>query len=73
MKNEIKAIYNEDLEEFLQSVGELEPIKKGERFCKSCGSPINVNNIQMVIPKKGLPYEYVCDSVICVEQYHNNQ
>ena len=73
MKNEIKAIYNEDLEEFLQSVGELDPINKGERFCKTCGSPVSLNNIQMVIPRKGYPYEYVCDSVICVEQYHDNK
>ena len=72
MDNELKAIYNEDLEDFLQSVNELEPINKGERFCKECGTPISLNNIQMVIPKKGQPYEYVCDSVTCVENYHEN-
>jgi hypothetical protein len=72
MNNELKAIYNEDLEELLQSVNELEPINNGERFCKECGTPISLNNIQMVIPKKGQPYEYVCDSVICVENYHES-
>lgn len=73
MKNIINAIYNEDLADFLDRKGELAEIENGNRYCKTCGSPINLSNIQMVIPKSKNGYEYVCDSISCVESYYENK
>ena len=73
MKNKINAIFNEDLLEFLDKKGELEEIEKGNRLCKICGGPINLSNIQMVIPRSAKGYEYICDSISCVESYYENK
>ncbi len=73
MKKEIKAIYNEDLKVFLEKVNEFEDITNGNRFCKICGIPINLNNIQMVIPVKNRPFEYICESTYCIEKFHENK
>jgi hypothetical protein len=72
MKKEIKAIYNEDMEGFLEKTGELYEIKKGNRFCKICGGAIMLNNIQLIVPYKNQSFEYICDSISCVEQYNGN-
>lgn len=73
MKQEVKAIYNEDLENFLKEKGELEGILNGNRFCLNCGGPISLNNIQLVIPYKNKTYEYICDAIACVEKYHDQK
>ena len=70
MKNKINAIYNEDLADFLEKHGELSEIEKGNRFCNTCGAPINLSNIQMIIPSNEREYVYVCDSINCVENYY---
>lgn len=72
MSDKINAVYNEDLTSFLNKKGELTHIENGERFCKICGTPINLNNIQMVIPFKNMAFEYICESINCVEKYHEN-
>jgi hypothetical protein len=73
MKDKINAIYNEDLDSFLEKERELDKIEKGERFCMICGVPINLSNIQMVIPHKDKGFGYVCDSIVCVEKYYENK
>jgi hypothetical protein len=73
MKDKINAIYNEDLAEFLDKRGELKEIEKGNRFCKTCGTPINLSNIQLVIPHKEKAFEYICESIHCVESYYENK
>ncbi len=73
MKNKINAIYNEDLAGFLEKNGELVEIEKGNRFCSTCGSPIDLSNIQMVIPQNKNGFKYVCDSISCVESYYENK
>ena len=70
MNEKIDAIFNEDLSDFLKKNGELIEIEKGNRFCKICGSPISISNIQIVIPHQEKGYEYVCESINCVENYY---
>jgi hypothetical protein len=70
MSDKLNAIYSEDLSEFLDKRGELNEIESGNRYCMICGVPIRISNIQMVIPHEDEQYEYVCESIICVEKYH---
>lgn len=70
MKEKISAIYDEDLSGLLEKEGELEQINNGNRFCKMCGTPIILENIQMVIPHRDSDYEYICEFISCVENYH---
>jgi hypothetical protein len=73
MKNKINAIYNEDLAGFIEKNGEFSEIEKGNRFCKACGSPINLSNIQLVIPQSQNGFKYICDSISCVESYYEKK
>lgn len=70
MKQKYDAIYEEDLEGFLLKYNELHEIENGNRFCKICSTPININNIQFVIYNKEKSFEYICNSIECVEKYH---
>ncbi|WP_163209279.1 hypothetical protein [Bacteroides sp. 519] len=72
-KKKIPAIFKEDLQNFLQSVNELDKIEQSERFCLLCSKLISLKNIQLIIPRKGDSYDYVCDSPTCVEEYNHNQ
>ncbi|WP_163538332.1 hypothetical protein [Gracilibacillus sp. YIM 98692] len=47
---EINAVYSEELEEFLDSLGVLEEIKNGEKKCYFCNSIVDVSDIQTVFP-----------------------
>jgi hypothetical protein len=70
MAQVINAIFNEDLEKFLSKKGELEKIEKGEIFCSICGVPINLNNINLIVPYEKSSLKYVCDSSECIEKYY---
>ncbi len=72
-KNKIPAVFKEDLHKFLQSIGELEPIEKGERICKVCSKVITRENIQLIIPRAGKTYDFICHSPVCVEEYNRKK
>ena len=69
-KENIPAIFSEDLHDFLFNTSELEKILAGNRFCKICLNPITLQNIQLVVPFRNKPFEYVCNSVSCIENYY---
>lgn len=72
-KNKIPAVFKEDLKKLLQSIGELEPIEKGERICKVCSKIISIENIQLIIPRHGNEFDFICDSPVCVEEYNRKK
>ncbi len=65
--NDFHAVLDEDLRDLLCSIGELEPIVRGERFCGICHTLVTVQNVQMIIPLKGGRFEFICDKPECVE------
>jgi hypothetical protein len=73
MKQKIRAIFSEDLQEVLSKTGEMEAIENGNRFCCFCGIPMNLNNIQLLLPNSKKSFDYVCDSVLCVEKHSNKK
>ena len=72
-KTKIPAVYKEDLQKLLQSLKELEPINNGERICEVCSKTISVENIQLIIPQQNQKFDFVCDSVLCVEEYNRKK
>ncbi len=72
-KNKIPAVFKEDLQKLLLSINELEPIEKGERICKVCSKVITTENIQLIIPRQGKTYDFICDSPVCVEEFNRKK
>jgi hypothetical protein len=72
-KNKIPAVFKEDLQKLLQSINELEPIEKGERICKVCSKVITPENIQLIIPRQGKTFDFICDSPVCVEEFNRKK
>ncbi|MDE5492238.1 hypothetical protein [Elizabethkingia meningoseptica] len=72
-KDKIPAIFKEDLQKLLQSINEKEPIEKGERLCKVCSKVISLENIQLIIPRQGNTFDFICDSPVCVEEYNRKK
>jgi hypothetical protein len=51
-KEEILAVHEEKLEEFLRSIELWDSLVKGELKCVICGVPISVRNIGLIVPSK---------------------
>lgn len=65
-RNTLQAVMDEDLREFLQSIGQLELFEKGEGFCRSCGTLLTLKNIQLIVPLQEGGFTFVCDRPDCV-------
>lgn len=70
-EDKIPAIFKEDLENLLASLKELDPIKAGERQCYVCEKTITLDNLQLLIPREGNRYEYVCNDTACVSDHNS--
>lgn len=72
-KEKVHAVFKEDLLELLKAIGEHEPILEGARFCEICSSPIDLDNIQIVMPTSQRTFLYICRSIQCVEEYNQSK
>lgn len=68
MKRKLSAVYDEDLELFLKSIGEYYKIVESKKKCKICNETITLNNIHAIFPEAG-DVKYVCDKKQCVIKY----
>lgn len=70
-ENKIPAVYKEDLEKVLISIGEAEAIASGQRHCMICSKVITLDNLQLIIPRAEKKFEFVCNDTECVSKYNN--
>jgi len=70
-ENKVPAIFKEDLKNLLISLEELDPIIAGERQCYVCEKTITLDNLQLLIPREGNKYEYVCNDTDCVSNHNS--
>ncbi|QNO14912.1 hypothetical protein HYG86_09070 [Alkalicella caledoniensis] len=63
-RGEIKAVHDDDLVNFLQSLGEYDKVIAGTMKCQFCGEIITLDNIQSVFPLDG-EVAYCCNSTKC--------
>jgi len=63
----LKVVHDNDLEGFLETIGELRDVKEGNRKCKYCRSVITMENLHSVFRQSG-DIKYVCDDPTCIEK-----
>lgn len=62
---EVTAVLDEELSQFLVSIGEMERVRAGKARCIVCHDPVDVETIQLVVPVKN-HVAYVCTKQTCL-------
>jgi hypothetical protein len=62
----LQAVMDEDLRGLLASIGELEAVESGQRFCSVCNRPITLANLQVIVPLGDGGFRFVCNQPECV-------
>jgi hypothetical protein len=60
----LTAVYDDDLEGLLASLGELTAVKGGQRRCKFSEDTISIDNLHAIFPESGT-VKYVCNKPAC--------
>ncbi len=63
----LKAVHDEDLERFLDSIGYLRKIKAGRMSCATCGNIVTLDNFQCIYPENG-GVKVCCSASRCYEK-----
>jgi hypothetical protein len=64
-KSIISAVHDDDLVGFLDSLGVLSDVKRGEARCKFCRQAMTLDNLIAVFPESG-DIKFVCDKPGCL-------
>lgn len=66
-KKKLKAVYEDDLVQYLKSTGLYSRIILGELKCRFCGKKITLSNLEIIFPtKKGI--KIICNNKNCLNQ-----
>jgi hypothetical protein len=68
-RESLHVVLDEDLANLLQSIGQLERLEKGSEYCSQCGLPMNLKNLQVIVPLADGTFVFVCSDINCVERY----
>lgn len=63
----LKAVYEDDLQEYLKSLGILESVKRGDILCRFCGNAISLESLEVIVPEDG-EIKLVCSNKNCLNQ-----
>ena len=63
-REKVKAVHDNDLEQFLSSIGVLDQIKEGYHYCIVCNTQITLENLGAIFPKDN-KINFVCDRPSC--------
>ncbi len=66
----VTAVHDNDLVEYLSSIGLLREIETGACMCAECGSKVNLENFGAVFPKEN-NICIVCDRPLCISRIMN--
>ena len=64
----IHAIHDDDLENFLNSLGLLNSINNGDLKCKFCNEIITLNSLHSIFPDSG-ELKLVCNKNQCIQEF----
>lgn len=68
--NDIKAVYEDRFQQFLEQIGVYDRVVSGVEKCKFCGRAISMENIASVFPESG-SIKFVCDDPGCIIKMNN--
>lgn len=71
-REKLRAVHDNELEQFLFSIGVLEQIKEGEHHCIVCDTEIAIGNLGAVYPKNN-KIIFVCDRLSCLTEIDLNK
>ena len=63
----VTAVHDNDLAEFLDSMGLLQKMESGECQCVVCTTSVNLDNLSAILPKNN-NIHLVCDKPQCISQ-----
>lgn len=66
-KAHLQAVFDDDLQEFLEGLGLWGKLQRGELRCKFCGTIITVENLHSLFPQSGR-IQLVCDAPDCIRR-----
>ncbi len=70
-KHKVRAVHDDDLFEFLDSIGLHQALDSGEIRCHVCGEQVTVDNLQAVLPLTN-EIALVCSDAACVKRIEIN-
>jgi hypothetical protein len=62
-KEKLNAVYDDDLEAYLEKLGVLGAIHRGKMKCKFCRMPVTLANLHSLFPESG-SVKVVCDKAV---------
>ncbi len=65
-KVEFTAVWDDDLNSLLESLGVLAEMTAGKANCVNCGRQVNIDNLGTIIPTIEL-VNFTCDDAFCVQ------
>jgi hypothetical protein len=71
-REKLKAVHDDDLDQFLSSIGVLDQIKKGYYHCIVCNTQITLENLGAVFPKDN-KINFLCDRLSCLDKMNLTQ
>ena len=66
-KHTVRAIHDEDLHEFLESIGIRQSIEAGRIPCHVCGQTLTIDTVQAVLPINN-KIAAVCSQPDCIKK-----
>ena len=67
-KEEIKAVHDDDLENFLRSIGLLNDMESEKIHCKFCNEKITMETLQAIFPDSG-SINVICNHKSCIKNF----
>ena len=67
MTKPIRAVHDDDLQQFLANLGKLGEINAGKVHCMFCQTIVTLRTLHAAVPDSG-SVKFVCDSPTCVTQ-----
>lgn len=66
-REKMRAVHDNDLEQFLSSIGVLDQIKNGNYHCSACDTEITMENLGAIYPKDN-KINFVCNRPCCLTE-----
>lgn len=67
----LHAVHDDDILQYLESLGLLRKVEQGKIRCKFCGDPLTVDSIHALFPEDGHVH-LVCAKPSCILKFYRH-